>query len=424
MMQRMSKRLLGLTMGLTMGLVSLMAQAQERQVDIGGRKLHAISMGTGAGTGTGPGQATVVFEHGFSMDLSAWRLVAPELAQRAPVLLYSRAGHGQSDPLSGPPSLAQGSADLAALLKASQLSPPYVLVGHSYGGWSIRDFASRHPEQVAGLVFVEPAHEALDQRLQTLDAARLQAENAQQLNGAPARFRPWMQHVQQIAAAGRLPDVGPLPDVPAVVLTSTKRYEQAPILLHTPAGMAVWRQLHSELFAQFRSGAHILSPYSGHLMPLEQPALVISAVDQVLGLARQQAQQRAAEAARQALRSAVAAAASESAAGRHAEAEAALQQALSASRVSESELNQAGYGLLQNGQTALALVVLGHNARQQPDSDNAADSHGEALLAAGRAAQAQAEFERAIALGESRQRSPRTLEGYRRHLERARQARP
>ncbi|MCV2363908.1 alpha/beta hydrolase [Paucibacter sp. DJ1R-11] len=385
------------------------AAMSEQMLDVGGRKLHAIRMGDEKA------QATVVFESGFSMDLSAWRRVAPQLAPRAKVLIYSRAGYGQSEPSPAPVSLQQSGRDLSAVLKAAQLPPPYVLVGHSYGAFLIRDFASRHPEQIAGLVFVDPAHERYDQVLKPLDAARLAAEQAHLQQGAPERFRADERYIQSIMDAGKLPDAGgPLPDVPAVVLTSTRRYAKPEVLLHTPAGMAAWRQLHSDFFAQFSNGAHVLTPVSGHHIQFDEPHLVVAAVDQVIRLSQEQAQRRALEAARAKLGGDLQAAAAA------ADPQAAVDQAIRAPGLSEADVNNAGYAILGDGKQApraqLAALVLGANARLYPKSDNAADSHGEVLLKLGRRAEARAEFARALSLAEAAGRSPRVLDSYRKHL--------
>ncbi|MCV2350954.1 alpha/beta fold hydrolase [Paucibacter sp. Y2R2-4] len=400
--------------------VAALAQApaapNEEMVDIGGRKLHAIRMGQGA--------ATVVFESGFSMDLSAWRRVAPQLAPRAKVLVYSRAGYGQSDASPAPVSLQQSGRDLSALLLAAQLPPPYVLVGHSYGAFLIRDFASRHPEQIAGLVFVDPAHERYDQVLKPLDAPRLAAEQAQLEKGAPEKFRADLRYIQSIMDAGRLPAIdkttAQLPDVPAVVLTSTKRYAKPEVLLHTPAGMAAWRQLHTEFFSQFSNGAHVLTPVSGHHIQFDEPQLVVAAVDQVIRLAQEQAQRRAIEAARAKLSQDLQAAASAT------DPQAAVDLAIRAPGLSEAEVNNAGYAILGNGQVTprvqLAAWVLSANARLYDKSDNAADSHGEVLMKLGRHTEARAEFSRALSLGEAAGRSPRVLDSYRKHLAQAQEA--
>jgi len=119
----------------------------------------------------GSGRYTVIFESGFGTDLRAWRKVAPEVAKVARTLAYSRAGHGASEARRGPRTIAQNADELKQLIAAAKAAPPFILVGHSYGGLLMRAFAARHPQQVAGMVLVDPADERFNPALRALDAA-------------------------------------------------------------------------------------------------------------------------------------------------------------------------------------------------------------------------------------------------------------
>ncbi|WP_395011298.1 alpha/beta fold hydrolase, partial [Undibacterium sp.] len=140
----------------TLLTINLTAQAQDKDalVDIKNGKLHAVV--------TGDGPYTVVFEAGFISDLSVWRKVAPTVAKQAQILVYSRAGVGKSPARSQPLNLLQHTEELQQLITALDLKKPLILVGHSYGGWVVRQFASAYPKQVAGLVLVDPANETLE----------------------------------------------------------------------------------------------------------------------------------------------------------------------------------------------------------------------------------------------------------------------
>ncbi|MDT9001702.1 alpha/beta fold hydrolase [Paucibacter sp. APW11] len=389
------------------------AQLGERMVDVVGRRLHAISMGQG--------ESTVVFEAGFSMDLSSWRKLVPLLAPEAKLLVYSRAGHGQSDPMQQPPSLARAGADLQAVLADAGLKPPYLLVGHSYGALLIRDFAARHPEQIAGLVFVDPAHEKLDLSLRQIDAARLQAEREDLARRAPPAFRADLALINTLMDAGQLPEPRQLPDVPTAVLSSTKRYAQPQVLLHTPAGMQTWRRLHSEFAAQFSNSLHITTSNSGHFIQNDEPALLADAIRQVAKMAAEQARVKARQQALQALNSSLQAIAALPA-DAQAEREARTLSALQASALGEADINEIAYRLLGAQQPTLAASLLRWNVQAYPQSDNAADSLGEALLTLGQPAQAEAQFQRALELAAINKRNPRVTAGYQQHLDAARAA--
>ena len=129
----------------------------ERQaIDIGGGvRLEAVVEGSGP--------VTVVFENGLATALEEWDTVAPTIAARARTVRYDRRRAGAAGTLAARPA-ADLVAELRALLKALGIGPPYVLVGHSWGGAIVRTFAHAHPADVAGLVLVDATHETIDSR--------------------------------------------------------------------------------------------------------------------------------------------------------------------------------------------------------------------------------------------------------------------
>jgi pimeloyl-ACP methyl ester carboxylesterase len=122
-----------------------------RSVDIGGRTLNINCAGGG-----GP---TVVLDSGANNPGYQWVLVQRKIAQFSSVCWYDRAGNGWSD--SGPfPRTTEAIAkDLHKLLGAAGIHPPFVLVGHSFGGTSMRVFNGLYPDEVAGMVLVDAWHE-------------------------------------------------------------------------------------------------------------------------------------------------------------------------------------------------------------------------------------------------------------------------
>jgi pimeloyl-ACP methyl ester carboxylesterase len=106
---------------------------------------------------TGRGDPTVVLDSGLGETLVDWQLVQPVIAKRTTVCSYNRAGLGASSSDSGTRD-AHGMADqLFALLTRAAVPRPYVLVGHSLGGLTMRVFAGLHRAQVAGLALIDSA---------------------------------------------------------------------------------------------------------------------------------------------------------------------------------------------------------------------------------------------------------------------------
>jgi pimeloyl-ACP methyl ester carboxylesterase len=119
-----------------------------RLVDIGGRRLHLIDTGAGA--------LAVVFESGISASCLNWTHVRTRVSGFTRACAYDRGSLGWSDPADSRRIASRLVKELRMLLLASGVPPPYVLVGHSFGGLLVGMYAAVYPDQVAGLVLVDP----------------------------------------------------------------------------------------------------------------------------------------------------------------------------------------------------------------------------------------------------------------------------
>lgn len=148
-------------LGVLLGLAVLAGQVQQARlarafpppgefVQVGDHSLHVMRSGSGP---------TVVFENGPGGIGLDWSLVVPEVAGFASTVAYDRAGLGWSELAEGPRDIATLVDDLKSMLNATGAEAPYLLVGHSYGGLIVRAYAYTYPEDVAGLVLVDAAHE-------------------------------------------------------------------------------------------------------------------------------------------------------------------------------------------------------------------------------------------------------------------------
>src|SRR5437762_8013276 len=124
--------------------------APGKLVDVGGWRLHLNCTGDARSS-----QPTVILEAGKGDFSVEWSLVQPGVARFARVCSYDRAGDGWSDLGPHPRTMHQIVYELHTLLDKAGEHPPYVLVGHSYGGWLVRLYQSMYPSDVAGMVLVE-----------------------------------------------------------------------------------------------------------------------------------------------------------------------------------------------------------------------------------------------------------------------------
>ncbi len=143
---------LGLVAGLIYQAIGARRDARRRpppgeRIDIGACRLHVRRMGHGS--------PVVVLESGLSASCINWTRVQQDLAAITTVVAYDRAGLGWSDAAPSPRTSLRSADELHALLGLAGLDPPYVIVGHSFGGLVARSYYRRFAGQVGGLVFVD-----------------------------------------------------------------------------------------------------------------------------------------------------------------------------------------------------------------------------------------------------------------------------
>lgn len=150
-----------------------------RLLDVGGCRLHLQSAGSGT--------PTVVLEAGLGGMSSAWAWVQSETAKFSHVVSYDRAGLGWSESDTTTKTAMTVAKRLRNLLQSANTAPPYVLVGHSMGGFFIRVFTDLFPEDVAGLVLVDASHP--DQRRRSSAIETHMCTGFRMLKGVPVLAR-------------------------------------------------------------------------------------------------------------------------------------------------------------------------------------------------------------------------------------------
>ena len=229
---------------------------------------HEIEIAT-AGSG---GAATVVFEAGLGDDWTSWDNVASRVAQHTRIFAYSRPGYGASGPATTPRDPRQIVEELRALLAYEGYAPPYVLVGHSFGGMYMELFAKAHPDEVIGAVLVDPRHRDF---LATCEAAALDncgiPEPLLRTQGPSsiAEYRAFPLGSDEIRAAGTFGAY------PVRVLTATKH----PV---SPAREKLWETMLGQLAAEASNGEQIIVSGAGHYIQLDRPAVVVQAILEML----------------------------------------------------------------------------------------------------------------------------------------------
>ena len=253
-----------------------------RKIDIGGRKLTLLTLGSG--------EPTVVIEAGFGLaaaDSDEWKAVCDDIAKTNRVCLYNRAGLGSSDPAPTRPRTSRDVAsDLHTLLKNADVPGPYVLVGHSAGGMHVLVYAALYPEDVAAVVLVDAAHPDQDERwLATLpkktdseDPAITEARKFLESRLMNRGDNP--ESLDRVASRRQVLEVKTLGSKPLVVLTHSPDWKMVPNLpdeILAPIERETQR-LQAGFAALSTNSSHKIAKKAGHAIHVDDPKLVSAGI--------------------------------------------------------------------------------------------------------------------------------------------------
>jgi len=99
---------------------------------------------------------TLVIDAALGDSSEDWESIARDLSTQAAVCIYDRAGYGESDPSPLPRSPTTNARDLRTLLNVAGVQPPFVIIGHSFGGLNAQAFWHQFPADVAGMILLDP----------------------------------------------------------------------------------------------------------------------------------------------------------------------------------------------------------------------------------------------------------------------------
>jgi len=128
--------------------------AQEKSVKVNGINFNVYTKGLENRKHNTP---VLIFENGMGVGLGTWDLLLDKLSNTVPVFAYDRANVEKSGKIYELPTIKRVSENLKGILTTLKIQPPYVLVGHSMGGLYIRAFSGFYPNDIVGLVFIDPA---------------------------------------------------------------------------------------------------------------------------------------------------------------------------------------------------------------------------------------------------------------------------
>jgi pimeloyl-ACP methyl ester carboxylesterase len=285
-------------------------------IDVGGHRLHIYA--------TGKGSPAVVFESGGGSWSLDWHSVQVEVAKFTRACSYDRAGFGWSESGPKPRTSLQIATELHTLLESAGVEKPYILVGASFGGHTVRLFAKNYPDEVAGIILLDARHEAIDSKMppawkkmesagKGMNQVMLLASKAGALNllgrmmgekaapptvsRMPAELRTmylsvgyqpkyFQSNLDELAAIAesdrQVSASGNFGSLPLIVV----RHGIPDLFARMPADQAVkaeqvWQELQEELVRLSSNSRLLVAEKSGHAIQVDQPELVIAAVRQI-----------------------------------------------------------------------------------------------------------------------------------------------
>ena len=218
----------------------------------------------------GEGSPAVVLEIGLGGPLEEWDLVQPEVARFTKVVAYDRIGAVDTKQILTGVEVAH---ELHTALRNAGVDPPYVLVGQSFGGVYNRLFASLYPEEVAGMVLLDPTQEEF------LAWMKIHYPEHTLSNEI---VRNWAEGAGVWNTLAQLKVANSLPAVPIIVVTGTKFIDDEMRIKALP----VWTASHARWVRAQPRGRHMKAPESGHGVQVEAPELVVKLIREVINEGR------------------------------------------------------------------------------------------------------------------------------------------
>ena len=347
---------------------SMNLKSQDTLVDIGGYKMHFNIM---KGEGT-----PILFEAGAGSDGSVWNNILEKIHKvtGTTLITYDRSGFGQSElnpnlKNDSDFGIENGITELETGLSMLGFNDEVILVSHSYGGLYNLLFAHKYPEKVKSVILIDVTlndfwnEELLTMRDSNVDISAIEKPSGDYyLN---ANYNETMRYARNIHFPENIPIINIFPE---------NSFPGFPEVLSNR-----WRKLHKEFGDNRDNATNIIAKGSGHAVFQDNPSLVINAIIKAYSKMLDEGQQNGL--LQKALDNAIE-----------------LSIEAKVDNRSEQDLNTLGYSFLGNEELDKALEVFKLTTILFPDSFNAYDSYGEALLKAGKKEKAIKMYEKSIVL--------------------------
>lgn len=240
--------------------------------EIKGKQQHVLTWGNG--------EPVVVFLCGGGSDLGDFRIVQEEIAKITRTVSYDKAGIGKSELTDSPRTLENVSDELNELLIKERINNgPIILVGHSMGGFVARYYLHKYPENIRGIVLIDPGSEYLEEQYRRVSTDKenriADSTLAAQIKLIPKGFQMEVKAYPKHDSTLRTIPINK--EISIILLESNKV-----VTVSDKKLIEIQKKLYKSFQQQAPQTKIISTSESGHFIQLEEPELVIRAVKELL----------------------------------------------------------------------------------------------------------------------------------------------
>ena len=255
--------------------------AKEKMVDFQNYQIHFKK--------AGKGEPKVIIEAGLGSGYDAYDTLLSAISEITTVGAYDRPGLGESSRSPSPRTLPVYVEELKKLLEKEKVNPPYILVGHSFGGLIIRYYANIYGDEVIGLIFIDPTPEGWvgyfkkthsSEEIEKFNVALDPEKN--QSTGVTKEEWKQIEYNCKLAEKIEVPM-----NIPIRLLSATKYFEGHQKIGYHPEDMTVWAEMQAGSYMNSnKNSKHIITDKSGHSIQLTEPELIINSIKELIEIDR------------------------------------------------------------------------------------------------------------------------------------------
>jgi pimeloyl-ACP methyl ester carboxylesterase len=217
------------------------------------------------------GKPTVIMDAGYGDFSKAWDSLIGDISKLSNVLIYDRAGLGKSETSSNPRTSREMVKELKELLIEAKIKPPYILVGHSFGGVNMRMFATEYQNEVCGLVLVDSTPEDYREKfLPTMSQDFQKAYNKQFVY--EGNYDEFMESLKQLKET-RLKL-----NIPLIVLSAGKKAH------YSKKSQELWNEMQREILEISSDAELVIVENSAHYIQNDEPEVVVNAIKKLIDI--------------------------------------------------------------------------------------------------------------------------------------------